>query len=291
MFLPMSCTSPLTVASTILPFDEVCARPSRSCSMNGIRWATACFITRADLTTCGRNIRPEPNRSPTTFMPSISGPSITASGRGAFLRASSTSSAMKSVMPWTSACARRFSTGHSRQERSASFFSLPGPRCCCGNRQQPLGRVGAAIEHHVLAGFAQLRIEVVIDRHLAGIDDAHVHSGRDGVIEKHRVHRLAHRFVAAERERQVRDAARHMRMRQVLPDPARPFDEVDPVAVVLLHPGRDREDVRIEDDVLRRKADAIDQDVVGARGDRLSCAPSVSACPASSNAMTTTAAP
>ncbi len=24
--------------------------------MNGIRWATACFITRADFTTCGRNI-------------------------------------------------------------------------------------------------------------------------------------------------------------------------------------------------------------------------------------------
>ena len=55
-----------------------------SCSMNGIRCATACFITRADLTTCGRNILPEPNRSPTTFMPSISGPSITSSGRVGF---------------------------------------------------------------------------------------------------------------------------------------------------------------------------------------------------------------
>src|SRR5437868_10956856 len=41
-------------------------------------------MTRADLTTCGRNILPEPNRSPTTFMPSISGPSITCSGRSAF---------------------------------------------------------------------------------------------------------------------------------------------------------------------------------------------------------------
>ena len=55
----------------------------RSASMNGSRCATACFITRADLTTCGRNILPAPNRSPTTFMPSINGPSITASGRSA----------------------------------------------------------------------------------------------------------------------------------------------------------------------------------------------------------------
>ena len=34
-------------------------------------------MTRADFTTWGRNILPEPNKSPTTFMPSINGPSIT----------------------------------------------------------------------------------------------------------------------------------------------------------------------------------------------------------------------
>ncbi|SKV98577.1 Uncharacterised protein [Mycobacteroides abscessus subsp. abscessus] len=52
-----------------------------SASMNGSRYATAFFITRADFTTWGRNIFPEPKRSPTTFMPSISGPSITSIGR------------------------------------------------------------------------------------------------------------------------------------------------------------------------------------------------------------------
>ena len=138
-----------------------------------------------------------------------------------------------------------------------------------GERQQPLGGVGAAIEHDVFAGLAQFRIEIVIDRDLAGIDDAHIHAGFDGVIEEHRMHRLAHRFVAAERERQVRDAAGNMRVRQVRPDPARRLDEGDAVAVVLVHAGGDGKDVRIEDDVLRRKADAVDQNVVGARGDRL----------------------
>ena len=47
------------------------ALPAVSCSMNGCRYATAFFIARALLTTCGRNILPAPNRSPTTFMPSI----------------------------------------------------------------------------------------------------------------------------------------------------------------------------------------------------------------------------
>ena len=82
MFLPMSWTSPLTVAIRILPAASR-GLPSFSASMNGISQATACFITRADFTTCGRNILPEPNRSPTTFIPSISGPSITCSGRSA----------------------------------------------------------------------------------------------------------------------------------------------------------------------------------------------------------------
>jgi molybdopterin converting factor small subunit len=100
-------------------------------------------------------------------------------------------------------------------------------------------------------------IEIVVHRHLAGIDDAHVHAGLDGVIEEHRVHRLAHRLVAAERERQVRDAARNMRVRQVLADPARALDEGDAVAVMLLDAGRDRKDVRVEDDVLRREADLV----------------------------------
>ena len=86
MFLPISWTSPLTVAITIRPLAVETPLFSFSASMKGIRWATAFFITRADFTTCGRNILPEPNRSPTTFIPSISGPSITSIGRGALRR-------------------------------------------------------------------------------------------------------------------------------------------------------------------------------------------------------------
>ena len=50
-----------------------------------------------------------------------------------------------------------------------------------GEREQPLGGVGAAVEHHVLAGLAQFRIEIVVNGDLAGIDDAHIHAGGDGV--------------------------------------------------------------------------------------------------------------
>ncbi len=55
-----------------------------------------------------------------------------------------------------------------------------------------------------------------------------------------------------------------LRQRQVLLDPPRGVDEIHRVVVVLLHPGRDRQDIRIEDDVLRRKADFLGQNAIGA---------------------------
>ena len=58
MFLPMSWTSPLTVAMITRPLLATPPTAARSASMNGSRWATARFITRALLTTCGRNILP-----------------------------------------------------------------------------------------------------------------------------------------------------------------------------------------------------------------------------------------
>src|SRR5438552_16828274 len=46
MFLPMSCTSPLTVATTMRPLER-CAPASLLCSMNGTRCATARVMKRA----------------------------------------------------------------------------------------------------------------------------------------------------------------------------------------------------------------------------------------------------
>ncbi|MNZ85828.1 hypothetical protein D3C78_1046330 [compost metagenome] len=125
MFLPMSCTSPLTVAMRILPLAS--GLSPFSASMKGIRWATACFITRADFTTCGRNILPAPNRSPTTFMPLISGPSMTSMGRAHCWRNSSVSSTMKAVMPLTSACSRRLPTGSERHSSFSTSLTAPPP--------------------------------------------------------------------------------------------------------------------------------------------------------------------
>ncbi len=124
MFLPMSCTSPFTVAMSTRPCG--CLPPDLrfSSSMNGNRYATDFFITRALFTTCGKNILPEPNKSPTTFMPAINGPSITSSGLTYFWRASSVSWSMWSTIPFTSACESRSSTVPLRHS-SSTTSALP----------------------------------------------------------------------------------------------------------------------------------------------------------------------
>ena len=116
MFFPISCTSPFTVATSTLPADCV---PHFVCSMSGCSIATACFMVRAALTTCGRNNLPSPKSSPTVAIPSISGPPMTSTAAPYFATASSRSVARYSPTPLSNAHSRRFSTGSERQLSSA----------------------------------------------------------------------------------------------------------------------------------------------------------------------------
>ena len=202
MFLPMSWTSPFTVAIRIFPAElrPPVAPAAFSASMKGSSTATACFITRADFTTCGKNILPEPKRSPTTFMPAISGPSITSSGRLATRRASSVSASTKSVMPLTRACSQPLGDGRLAPGEVLGLGRLSRALERLREGEQAFGAVRPPVEHDILAGFAQLRLDLAVDGELPRVDDAHVHAGLDGVVEEYRVHRLAHLLVPPERE-------------------------------------------------------------------------------------------
>ncbi len=81
------------------------------------------------------------------------------------------------------------------------------------------------------------------------------------------MHRLTHRFVAAEGEGQVGNAPRNMRKRHGFADGLGGLDEINAVIIVLLNTGRDSKDVRIEDNVLGRQAGFFGQQLVGTRAD------------------------
>ena len=192
---------------------------------------------------------------------------MTSSGRASALRASSVSASTKSVIPWTSACVRRSST---LPLRHASAFASEGPACFDGfrEREEALRRVAPAVQEDVLDPLEEILRDLLVDGELARVHDAHVEARADRVVEERRVHRLTDGRVAAERERHVRDPAGDLGEGKRLPDPARRLEEGERVAVVLFDTRRDREDVRVEDDVLGGEADLLREDPVRAGGDR-----------------------
>ena len=132
-----------------------------------------------------------------------------------------------------------------------------------GQRDQPLARIRIAVQDHIFAGRPQFGFDLVVDVELAGVDDRHVHTRRNGVVQEDGMHRLADRLVASEREGQVGQSARDMDMGTPRLDLAASLYEIDAVIVVLLDPRCHGKDVGIEDDVLGREADP-EQQLVGA---------------------------
>ena len=128
---------------------------------------------------------------------------------------------------------------------------------------EPFGGVGPAAEDHVLDALEQFGFDLAVYLHHLRVDDAHVHARADGVVEERRVHRFAHGVVAAEGEREVRHAARHLCVRQVFLDPARRVDKGFGVAVVFGNSRRHGQYVGVEDDVFGGES-RVGQQAVGA---------------------------
>mmetsp|Transcript_7788 Transcript_7788/g.24434 ORF Transcript_7788/g.24434 Transcript_7788/m.24434 type:complete len:220 (-) Transcript_7788:2439-3098(-) len=131
MFFPISCTSPFTVAIKNVPALELEVSPAASFAacINGSKCPTDFFITLADLITCGKNIFPAPNKSPTTFMPSMSGPSMISrqDANEPDVRHSSVSAMQNSSIPCTRAYSRRLPTFSFLQAFPLSFFFAAPP--------------------------------------------------------------------------------------------------------------------------------------------------------------------
>ena len=193
---------------------------------------------------------------------------MTARGAPYFFRASSTSASMKSTMPLTSACDRRSSTVP-RRHASATTSALPVFFTDSANAIEPLRGVRAAVQEDVLDEDEQVLRDLLVDRELARVHDAHVEAGaRSRGRGTPRASPRGPRCSRGTRRRCSRRRPTPSRAGSVALIAPRRLEEVHRVRVVLLDAGRDREDVRVEDDVLGRKADLLREDAVGARGDR-----------------------
>ena len=141
-----------------------------------------------------------------------------------------------------------------------SFLSPGLPFVRFGNLQQSVGRIVAAVEHGILDSVSQLPGQILIDGKLACIDDTHIHSRTNRVVEKHGMDSLAYDVVAAKRKRHVADPAADHGMRQRLLDLPCCLNEVESITVVFLDPGCNSENVRVEDDVGGIESNVLSED-------------------------------
>ena len=132
---------------------------------------------------------------------------------------------------------------------------------------QALGGVRTSVQEHVLDQREKLRLDLLVDLKHPGIHDGHVETRLDRMVKESRVHCLAHRVVTTEGEGDIAQSAASLGPRKCRLDLADGLNEVDCVVVVLIDPGCDGEDVRIEDDVLGVESDPVHEQAIGAGAD------------------------
>ena len=136
-----------------------------------------------------------------------------------------------------------------------------------GELQQPVSRIGAAVEDDVFHMFEQVFGDLFVDFQLPRVDDAHVKARFDRVVKEGCVDRFTDDIVAAETEADVGHAAGNFCTGAKFFDLFGGFEKIHGVVVVLFHAGGDSQNVRVKDNVLWWETNFIDQQIVGALAD------------------------
>ncbi len=113
---------------------------------------------------------------------------------------------------------------------------------------------------------------LLVDLELAGVDDAHVEAGFDGVIEKREFMASLTRGLPRKRKRQVADAAAHLGAGAAFLELSCGLNEGLGVLVVLFDARGHGEYVRIKNDVLGWESDLFGEDAIGTFGNLRLCA-------------------
>ena len=108
---------------------------------------------------------------------------------------------------------------------------------------------------------------VLVDRQLPGVHDAHIHPRLHRVIEEGRMHRFADDVVAPKRKGEITHPATDLDARTGSLDLPRRVEVVGGVLVVFLDTGGNGEHVGVEDDVLRVESGDLSQQAIRASTD------------------------
>ena len=131
-----------------------------------------------------------------------------------------------------------------------------------GRFYQPFGRIRTTVEYYIFDTFQDVGRNIGIQYGRSRIDNPHIHSLTDGMIQKDCMHRLADIVVSTERERQVADSPAHMSSRQIPANPSGRFNEIHRIIVMLFDTRRYSQYIRVEDDILWTEIHHLSQNPV-----------------------------
>ena len=121
--------------------------------------------------------------------------------------------------------------------------------------------------NHVFDSIPQFARNIVIYRHLRGIDNAHIHACLNGVVEEDAVNGFPYRIIATERERYIGNTAGNVGVWQMLAYPTGGFNEIDCVVIVFIDTGRHCENIRVKDNVFGWEPHLFGQNLISTRTD------------------------
>ena len=128
--------------------------------------------------------------------------------------------------------------------------------------KQSLSCIFSTVKQYIFYPLQKFFINIGVHLEHGRIDNSHVHSMLDRMVEERSVHGLTYRIVSSEGKRHVTDPTTYFRTRKVLLDPACCIKKVNCIFPVFLHAGCYRENIGIKNDVLVIELHLIHQNPV-----------------------------
>lgn len=119
------------------------------------------------------------------------------------------------------------------------------------------------VKKKIIERIKKLRVDSVIERKMERIEDENINERMNGVVEEKGMNRIKKRIIEEEGEREVGKEEGNMEMRKCEEDLKSGIDEIEEVIIVLIDEGRERKNIRIENDVLRREKKMLGKDFIG----------------------------
>src|SRR5690606_32363053 len=133
--------------------------------------------------------------------------------------------------------------------------------------QQAFRCIVTAVEQYIFHPFEEFLVDLVVNFKHRRVHDAHIHTVADSMIKKRGVHGFANLLISAEGKRDVADASAHVSVWEVFPNPLSCPEEIKRVVAMFFNACSYRKNIRIKDDVLRRKLNHVNQQIIGALAD------------------------